>query len=142
MSPLSRPLPIPDEQSAKFWEAAARHVLTIARCFRCDAFTHPPDLTCTYCGSVDPAFVFTAVSGSGTIKSWTIMRQSFLPGFNDDLPFVLVDVELDEQSDLRLIGRLLDGAHAPLRIGARVRTEFEDLSPSVAVPAFVLAERK
>ena len=35
------------------------------------------------------------------------MRQSFLQGF--DVPFVLVDVELVEQADLRLIGRLLDG---------------------------------
>ena len=35
------------------------------------------------------------------------MRQSFLPGF--DVPFVLVDVELLVQADLRLIGRLVDG---------------------------------
>ncbi len=43
------------------------------------------------------------------------MHQSFLPGFDDLLPFVLVDVELDEQADLRTIGRLLDGPDAPLR---------------------------
>ena len=36
-----------------------------------------------------------------------------------DLPFVLVDVELDEQAELRLIGRLLDGADAPLRSAPR-----------------------
>ena len=53
------------------------------------------------------------------------MRQSFLPGF--DVPFVLVDVELDEQPELRLIGRLLDGEDPGLRIGARVHVAFEDL---------------
>jgi hypothetical protein len=64
------------------------------------------------------------------------MRQSFLPGF--DVPFVLVDVELLAQADLRLIGRLVDGPDAPLRLGAPVRLVFEDLAPGVAVPAFEL----
>ena len=65
-------------------------------------------------------------------------RQAFLPGFGDDLPFVLVDVELVEQKDLRMIGRLLDGVDADLHIGAAVILGFEDLAPGVAVPAFEL----
>jgi hypothetical protein len=64
------------------------------------------------------------------------VRQSFLPGF--DVPFVLVDVELDEQSELRLIGRLVDGLDAPLHLGDRVRVAFEDVAPGVAIPAFEL----
>ena len=73
------------------------------------------------------------------------MHQSFVPGFDDLLPFVLVDVELEEQADLRTIGRLvdspemLDGHDAPLAIGARVVVAFEDLAPGVSVPAFSLA---
>jgi hypothetical protein len=68
------------------------------------------------------------------------MRQSFLPGFDDDVPFMLVDVELSDPAGIRLIGRLLDGAEADLRAGAPVRLAFEDLGPGVAVPAFVLAQ--
>jgi len=64
--------------------------------------------------------------------------QSALSGFAADLPFVLVDVELAEQPELRLIGRLLDGVHAPLRLGAPVTVAFEDLPDGMAVPAFVL----
>jgi hypothetical protein len=66
------------------------------------------------------------------------MRQSFLPGF--DVPFVLVDVELDVQPDLRLIGRLLSGETSGLRQGARVRLAFEDVASDVAIPAFELQE--
>ncbi len=66
------------------------------------------------------------------------MRQSFLPGFDDDLPFVLVDVELVEQPGLRMIGRLVDGPEALPSIGAVVRAVFEDVAPGVSVPAFVL----
>jgi hypothetical protein len=64
------------------------------------------------------------------------MRQSFLPGF--EVPFVLVDVELTAQPDLRLIGRLVDGPDAAIHIGAAVRTVFEDLGDGMAVPAFTL----
>ncbi len=97
----------------------------------------PPDVVCPHCGSTDPRFTFTPVSGRGLVRSWTIMRQSFLPGF-EDLPFVLVDVELDDVVDVRLIGRLLDGPDAPLRAGARVVTGFEDVSPGISVYAFGL----
>lgn len=132
-----RPVPVPDEQSLPYWRNAAEHVLVLARCSRCGRFTHPPDVVCPNCGSSEPGFEFTPVEGSGVIRSWTVMRQSFLPGF-DELPFVLVDVELATQPDLRLIGRLLDGADVPLHLGAPVRLAFEDLGPGLAVPAFAL----
>lgn len=134
-----RPLPIPDESSAAFWAAAADHVLTVARCGRCSALTMPPDLVCPHCHSADPGFTFTPVCGRGVVRSWTVVRQAFLPGFDADLPFVLVDVELVEQAELRLIGRLLDGAGADIHIGDTVVAGFEDLAPGVAIPAFELA---
>lgn len=138
MTKAQRPRPVPDEQSAPFWDAAAEHRLTIARCSRCSAFCHPPDVVCPHCGSTTPGFVFTPVSGRGTIRSWTVMRQSFLPGFDDDVPFVLVDVELEDQEDLRTIGRLVNGPKAPIQIGAGVKVVFEDVAPGVSVPAFAL----
>jgi uncharacterized OB-fold protein len=134
----SRPLPVPDEQSAPFWAAAAEHVLTVARCARCGAYSIPVDIVCAHCMSTEPQYSFEPVSGRGTIRSWTVIRQSFLPGFDDEVPFVLVDVELDEQGDLRLVTRLLDGVDAPLRLGARVSVAFEDLTAGRSVPAFVL----
>ena len=136
MSAGSRPVPVPDEQSAPFWAAAAEHVLVLARCSRCAAFSHPPDIACPHCGSTDPAFAFTPVDGTGTVRSWTVMRQSFLPGF--DVPFVLVDVELQAQPDLRMIGRLMDGPNAAISVGAAVSLVFEDIAPHVSVPAFAL----
>ncbi len=134
-----RPVPVPDESSAPFWSAAAEHVLTVARCGRCGQLTMPPDVVCPHCRSSDPGFEFTPVSGRGIVRSWTVVRQALLPGFEDDLPFVLVDVELVEQKDLRLIGRLLDGVGVDLHFGDAVAVAFEDLAPGVALPAFELA---
>ncbi len=133
-----RPLPVPDETSAPYWAAAARHELSVAQCGRCGILTVPPDVVCTHCGSTDPQYQFVAVSGGGVVRSWTVVRQAFLPGF--EVPFVLVDVELDEQRGLRMIGRLLDGSDAELVIGTRVRAAFEDLTDDISVPAFAVAQ--
>jgi uncharacterized protein len=135
----TRPTPVPDDRSAPFWEAAGRHVLCVAQCSVCSALTLPPDEVCPHCGSTQPEFVFTPVSGIGTVKSWTVVHRSFLPGF--EVPFILVDVELSEQADLRLIGRLLDDQGVKLQIGVPVRVAFEDIAAGVAVPAFVLEGR-
>ena len=67
-----------------------------------------------------------------------VKRQSHRPGFDELLPYVVVDVELDEQPDLRMVARLLDGADAPLHVGARVTTAFEEIAPGSFLPAFVL----
>jgi uncharacterized protein len=128
-----RPVPVPDETSAPYWAAAAEHILAVARCTNCGTLTVPPDVVCIACGCTDPQYEFTPVSGSGVVRSWTVVRQSFLPGF--DVPFVLVDVELVEQADLRLVGRLLGDAEA-LRLGARVEVAFEDIADGISVPAF------
>ena len=139
MTGPGRPVPVPDPGSEPFWAAAAQGTLAIARCSRCSAYTHPPDVVCQRCGSTDPRFEWTPVSGRGTIRSWTVIRQSFLPGFDQDVPFALVDVELEEQDDLRIIGRLLDGPDSVIRPGAPVTVSFETVTSAVRVPAFTLS---
>ena len=85
---------------------------------------------------MDPRFTFDSVSGRGNVRTWTVIRRSFLNGF--DVLFLLVDVELDDQSNVRMISRLLGGPETPLRLGERVTVAFEDLAPGVSVPAFIL----
>ena len=52
----------------------------------------------TVTGASEPAYD-RPVEGRGTVRSWTLLRDAFLPGFRDDVPYVLVDVELDEHSE-------------------------------------------
>ena len=131
---------VPDELSAPYWAAAARHVLAIARCSRCGSFAIPPGQACPHCGATDPEYAYQEVSGLGTVRSWTVIRQSFPSGLRRrPVSFALVDVELAEQAELRMIGRLLDGPDAPVRTGAAVRVAFEDVAEGVSVPAFTLA---
>jgi uncharacterized protein len=134
---VSRVVPVADDRSAPFWEAAARHQLVLARCDRCGQLSHPPDVVCPRCHAPDSSFTFEPVSGAGVIRSWIVVQQSFLPGF-DDGPFRLVDVALDDDPEVRLIGRLLDGPQAGLEMGGRVVGAFEDIADGVALPAFRL----
>ena len=132
-----RILPVPDEISAPYWEAAAGHVLKLPRCSQCGTFALPPDITCPSCHTLEPNYAYQEVSGRGRIRTWTVIRHSFLQGF--DLPFMLVDVQLDDQPEVRMIGRLVDGADAAVKLGDAVAVAFDDLAPGIAVPAFKLA---
>src|SRR5437764_5884220 len=91
-----KPVPVPDEYSEGFWEAAAAHVLAIQRCQTCRFYSYPPVTLCQSCLSQDRAFRFEPVSGRATIRTWTVMRQAFLPGFQGDIPYVVAEVELEE----------------------------------------------
>jgi hypothetical protein len=140
LTTTKRPLPVADARSAEYWSAAARHVLALPRCADCGQLAFPPDVVCPHCRNASPEFAFEPVTGHGSIRSWAVVHDSFLPGFEADLPFVLVDVELDEQRDLRMIGRLLDGPDIVLHVGDRVSVAFEDLDDSVSIPAFELQQ--
>lgn len=131
-----RPGPEPDDLTRPYWEAARRGEPVLPRCSACGRFDLPPDIVCRRCGSTDPAWGWEPVSGAGRVRSWTVARQAFLPGL--ETPYVLVDVELDEQDDLRTIARLADGDASTLRVGDRVITEFEPVG-DWAVPVFRLA---
>ncbi len=134
-----RILPVPDETSKPFWEAAARHVLKLPRCSKCAAYSLPPDITCPSCHTLEPDFSYEEVSGRGKVRSWTVVRHSFLRGFK--LPFVLLDVQLDDQPGVRLIGQLLDGPDTPIHLGDAVAIAFEDVAAGIAIPAFRKADR-
>ncbi|WP_327098995.1 OB-fold domain-containing protein [Nocardia vinacea] len=135
----ARPVPVPDALTADYWSAAARHVLALARCTRCDRFALPPGETCRRCGTSTPEFRYEPVSGRGTVRSWTVIRKASLLGFADQVPYLLVDVELVEERGLRMIGRLLNGPKTVVRIGDPVQVAFEDLPDDLAVPAFELS---
>jgi uncharacterized OB-fold protein len=134
-----KPLPVPDEQSQPYWEATGRHELAIQRCQHCGQYAHPPVVLCEACLSTKPSFAFERVSGAGSIRTWTVMQMAFLPAFQADVPYVIAEVELAEQKGLTLLGRLVDGADAEIKLGMAVETVWNDMGPGIAVPEFKLA---
>jgi uncharacterized OB-fold protein len=116
---------VPDALSAPYWEAAAGQELALPRCGECKTLALPPEPVCPHCASTTPRWAYEQVSEAGVIRSWTVVRQSFL---GEAVPFTLVDVEL---AGLRLIGRLIDGEP---RVGAEARAAFADGVPGWVTP--------
>ena len=128
-----RPLPLPDEVSAFFWDGAREGRLLIQRCAACSRFQYPPDVVCTFCQSL--AVEATAVSGRGTLYSYSVVDRAFNQGFVDALPYVLALVELDEQPGLRMIANVVDAGPTPLEVGMAVEVTFEDRG-EIVMPQF------
>ena len=73
-SKVTRPIPVPNEWTRPFWEAAQRGVIELQRCQSCGHFQHPPYATCTQCVSTE--LKFEPVRGLGTIYAYTIMYHT------------------------------------------------------------------
>jgi uncharacterized protein len=140
LSDIPKPVPAPDPESEGFWNAAAQHTLTVQRCDSCGRLAHPPVVMCPGCLSVNPQFTFVPVGTRGRIKTWTIMRDAFLPGFKGDVPWVIAEAELDAAPGIRMIARLVDGPEADLSSDVGVEFEFEDISEGFSLPVMRLVQ--
>jgi uncharacterized OB-fold protein len=115
-----KPIPIPDRDSTPYWNGVAARELRLQRCVDCGAWRWPARAICNRCRSFAADWV--RASGLGRVVSWIRTHQPFIHSF--DTPYVTVEVQLDEQDDIRLIGSLAEPDLIPL-IGMRVRAEFK-----------------
>jgi uncharacterized OB-fold protein len=129
----AKPIPVPDELTGPFWEAAREHRLVVQRCIACGYYNHPPRRACDACLSQD--LQFEQVSGRGRIHSITVMHQRDVPGFELEAPFINIVVELDEQPMLLMVSNLPLSERKRVRIGATVKVDFEDRG-DIVVPQF------
>jgi uncharacterized OB-fold protein len=127
MTTLSRAVPEVTDLTHSFWNAAREGRLVIQRCAACRHYNHPPRTACDACLSTD--LNFEAVSGRGTVWSFTVMHQKSVAGFEDAAPYLTALVELEEQPLLLLVTNLPGADPASLRIGDRVHVVFEPLDP-------------
>jgi uncharacterized OB-fold protein len=105
-SKVTRPIPVPNEWTRPFWDAAKRGVLELQRCQSCGHFQHPPYATCVQCIGTD--LKFEPVQGAGAIYAYTIMYHTGDKRFASAVPYASIIVELDEAPGALLAGNLLE----------------------------------
>ena len=128
------PQPAPDFDTEGFWEATARGELAMCRCTECRLWHQPPLERCRRCAGPT---AFEAVSGTGEVYSFIVVRQPSVPGYVDEIPYVVAIVELDDQEGLRLPTRLVGIEPDDVEVGRRVHVEMTPLpGGDYVVPLF------
>jgi len=125
-----KPLPYPDRDSQPYWQALSEGRFELQRCDACETLRWPPRAICNRCHSFDATW--GEVPRNGRIVAWTRTHQVFAPAFRDDVPYVNVQVALDEQDDILMIGGWC-GEGEP-HAGQRVRMRLVDARSGFKLP--------
>jgi uncharacterized protein len=99
---MPRPGPVPDEDSAPFWDGLREHKVLVQKCANCAQVRFPSMPGCPHCGS--PAAERIAVSGAGRIYSWIVAHRPVGSLTEAEVPVAIATVELAE--GCRMLGRL------------------------------------
>lgn len=86
--------------------------MLVPRCVSCSLWVSPPQPDCPDCGS---ALVPQAVSGRGTVFTYTVNHHPFAPAV--PVPYVIAIVRLEEQEDLRVVANIVGCDPDSVRIG-------------------------
>ena len=138
-TPPPRPVPVPDAQSAPFFDGALDGTLMLRRCRACNTFMSPVAgigapvrSRCVACFSGDVEWAPS--SGRATLYSFAIMHQLYDEAFAADIPYNIAVVETDE--GVRLTSQVVGCPNEALQIGMPLAVVFERMSDTVAVPKF------
>src|SRR5689334_4767894 len=89
----TKPLPVPDEHSQPFFDAAARGQLLLRHCLDCRAFLMPDARFCCEC--LSEQLDWKTASGRASLHTFGIVHQA-VPGWENEVPFIVSVVELEE----------------------------------------------
>lgn len=124
----NKPMPMPTEISAAYWEGLKEGKLLIQHCTDCGHWIFFPRRHCDRCWS--HAVETREVSGGGVLYTYTLTRIPTLPDFADEMPQALAVVQLDE--GVRINCTLIGVDPSAIRVGMRVRPVFDTVNAAGA----------
>jgi uncharacterized OB-fold protein len=125
--------PLPDVEhpvTGPFWEGCRSHRLLVQREKGTTIYHWPPKPGYWKGGRLE----WVEASGRGTVYSYVVGQEPFLPAFRHLLPLVMVLVELEEGP--RLVGYMVRCTPEQMRIGMPVRIAFKRLTDRVTLPVW------
>ena len=123
--------PPPFEPMRRFWERAARHVLSAPWCEHCDAPVLYPRELCNRCHQ--PVARWRDLSGNGVVYAFGIEHRAWSPLPGLEVPYIVALIDLEEG------GRLLSNVAGPVegvRVGTPVEVMWHDGPDGRTVPRF------
>jgi uncharacterized protein len=129
---IAKPVPVPDEISAPFFDGARDGKLMLQHCTACSQWSFPVRERCPHCFAAE--LEWRQASGRGTLYTFTIMHQVMNPGFASSVPYNIAQVDLEE--GVRMVSNVVDIPNDSLQIGMRLQAVFEDVGDNVTLPKF------
>jgi uncharacterized OB-fold protein len=126
----TKPVPISDDLSAPYWQAAREGRLVVQRCSACGAHQFYPRPFCLSCGGSGLEWV--EASGRGRLHTFSVVHRTADRAFAGDVPYAFAVVELDEGP--RITVNVVDTPLESLRCDMPVRVAFTEITDGVAVP--------
>jgi len=122
MFDMTKPVPLTQPWSEKFWEGTKEGKLLIQVCAECDSRIFYPRKFCPECwsGKLD----WIEASGKGTIFTFSTAYDMVEPKFKDELPYTLAYVDLQE--GVRLMSRIVDCKPEDISFGMEVEVVFHE----------------
>lgn len=130
-----KPLPnMQDADALPFWSAAKEHRLALQWCKQCSTFLYPPGPSCSHCGGLEIPYKDIGRQVTGNLYSYIVTHRAFVPGFSEDVPYIVALVDVDQAGKVKLLANLINCAIEDVRIGMRLRMVWEDRMPEVSLP--------
>lgn len=127
----SKPLPEITEDNQPFWEGCKAHRLLLQRCSKC-GYRRDASPACPACLSAEHDWV--EASGMGNIYSWIVVHQRYNKAFEDDLPYNVAIVELEEGP--RLLTNIVGIKNEDIRPGLAVEVTWDEVTDEITLPKF------
>ncbi|HIA15853.1 MAG TPA: hypothetical protein EYN72_03585 [Dehalococcoidia bacterium] len=126
-----KPTPEINDENRAFWEGCRQGELRVQKCSNCGHIRHLSP-ACPQCLKAEHEWV--AASGRGTVYSWIVVHQRYNRAFEEDLPYNVTIVELDEGP--RMVTSLVDVENQDIKAGKPVEVVFDRVTEEITLPKF------
>jgi len=120
---MKKPEPRITPDNEPFYKALAERRFVLPYCGDCGKAHLPPGPVCPFCFGQE--IQWRPASGRGRISTWTVVHKAWFPAFAGDVPYNVVQVELDEGP--RLTANIVNVQE--LKIGLPVEIVYGDALP-------------
>jgi uncharacterized OB-fold protein len=121
-----------------FWSAARQRRLVAPKCAGCGKFRMPPTPFCPRCRSQQIEWI--ALSGRGTVYSYTVVVKAPLPEMEARTPYAPAVIELADADGVRLISNIVNAYVDEIRVGLDVDVVWDTQPGGLVVPRFELSK--
>lgn len=117
---MTKPLPVVQPWSEKFWEGTKEGKLLVQHCKDCNSNIFYPRKYCPECWSGNLDWIES--TGKGKVFTFSTAVSMVEPRFMDELPYTLAYVDLDE--GVRLMSKIVECDPEDIKIGMEVEVVF------------------